>query len=277
MLFPFPEDEVGGGIQRSAILIVDGPADGHYALADRLREVAPELTLLVVEPGEEYTELLERSRRRDRAVIESLAAAVEAKDQTTHRHLRAVVGLARALAALVDPQLAASEDFHNGCLLHDVGKIGVPEHILTKPAPLSSEEWIVMRAHPITGVRVIEPLEPEPVVRDVVLHHHERWDGRGYPYGLGEDEIPLAARIFSVCDALDAMLSHRPYRRAIPTHEALERVRAEAGTQFDPAVVEALDCGLAAGVIRLSMPVNGSTAHASEAPEPASLSAAAAG
>ena len=232
--------------------------------------------MLVVDPGDEYAALLERSRRRDRAVIESLAAAVEAKDQTTSRHLHAVGRLALLLADVVAPELAVSEDFLFGCLLHDVGKIGVPEAILTKPGPLTEEEWIVMRAHPITGVRVIEPLELGPVVGEVVLHHHERWDGRGYPYGLGEDEIPLAARVFAVCDALDAMLARRPYRRGMAPHEALERLRAQAGCQFDPLVVDALDRGLTDGRIRLSLPVNGAMRAAAEGPAPGSLGAPAA-
>jgi putative nucleotidyltransferase with HDIG domain len=195
-------------------------------------------------------ELLRVASRRDRAAIESLAAAVEAKDLTTSRHLYAVGRLARDIAALVEPELAASEDFMSGCLLHDVGKIGVPEAILAKPGPLDAEEWIVMRAHPLTGVRVIEPLGLPGIVHDIVLHHHERWDGEGYPHGLTADEIPLGARIFSVCDALDAMTSNRPYRRAMPSQDALERVRAESGRQFDPAVVEAVQEGVAQGAVR---------------------------
>src|SRR6201999_4252779 len=132
----------------------------------------------------------------------------------------------------------------------DVGKIGVPETILTKPAPLNEDEWIVMRAHPETGARVIEPLALSGIVHDVVLHHHERWDGAGYPDGLSGEEIPLCARIFSVCDALDAMTSNRPYRRAMPEADALARVRAESGRQFDPAVVDALRRGVARGAVR---------------------------
>jgi putative two-component system response regulator len=195
-------------------------------------------------------ELLRVAGHRDRAAIESLAAAVEAKDQTTSRHLHAVGRLARDVAALLDPELAGSDDFHSACLLHDVGKIGVPEAILTKPGPLDPEEWIVMRAHPLTGVRVIEPLGLAGVIHDVVLHHHERWDGDGYPHGLVGEEIPRGARIFSVCDALDAMTSNRPYRRAMPVADALERVRAESGRQFDPEVVEALREGIARGAVR---------------------------
>jgi putative nucleotidyltransferase with HDIG domain len=198
-----------------------------------------------------YATLHAETRRRNRAVIESLAAAVEAKDSVTSRHLRAVSRLAAQLARSVDPVLTESDDFVFGCLLHDVGKIGVPERILMKPGPLTSDEWEVMRRHPQTGVRVVRPLGLGPTVSNVVLYHHERWDGRGYPEGLVSDEIPLAARVFSVCDALEAMTAERPYRGPIPASIAFERVRLEAGHQFDPDVVAALEDGVRSGDIEL--------------------------
>jgi two-component system, response regulator RpfG len=189
---------------------------------------------------QDYEALLDHARRRDRAVIESLAIAVEAKDAVTSQHLRAVSRLAVLLARLVEPELAKSEDFVFGCLLHDVGKLGVPERILAKPGPLTADEWSVMRTHPSVGAEVIRPLGLAPVVGNIVLHHHERWDGAGYPAGLADDAIPLEARIFAVCDALDAMTTARPYREALPAEMAYDRVRRAAGGQFDPAVVEAL-------------------------------------
>ena len=112
-----------------------------------------------------------------------------------------------------------------------------------------------MRRHPQTGARVIRPLGLESMVCDVVLHHHERWDGCGYPNGLGEDEIPLPARIFAVCDAFDAMTADRPYREAIPSGVAFERIRIEAGGQFDPAIVGHLERGVAAGRVALDAPI----------------------
>src|SRR3954451_3969325 len=198
-----------------------------------------------------YARLLEEARERDRAVIESLATAVEAKDTVTSRHLRAVSQLAVRLAALVDPSLADSEDFRFGCLLHDVGKIGVPERILAKPGPLTAAEWVVMRTHPRVGVDVIRPLHLAPVVEHIVLHHHERWDGSGYPGGLADSEIPLEARIFAVCDALEAMTAQRPYRGPLPADVAYRRVQAQAGRQFDPAVVDALERGMRTGSVDL--------------------------
>ena len=198
-----------------------------------------------------YALLLGESRRRDRAVIESLAAAVEAKDSVTSRHLRQVSRLAIQLAEQVDPRLARTDDFLYGCLLHDVGKIGVPEEILMKAGPLTEREWDVMRRHPQTGARVVRPLGLSATVVDMVLYHHERWDGAGYPEGLREEEIPLVARIFSICDALEAMTATRPYRDALPVMVAFERVRIEAGQQFDPTIVDALARGVSTGVIDL--------------------------
>jgi putative nucleotidyltransferase with HDIG domain len=199
-----------------------------------------------------YATLHAESRRRNRAVIESLAAAVEAKDTVTSRHLKAVSRLATQLAREVDPDLCTTDDFLFGCLLHDVGKIGVPEKILMKPGSLTPDEWEVMRRHPQTGARVVRPLGLGDVVTDVVLHHHERWDGRGYPDGLAAEEIPLAARVFAVCDALEAMTADRPYRGSLPASVAFERVRLEAGHQFDPEVVEALERVVSNGDIDLA-------------------------
>jgi putative nucleotidyltransferase with HDIG domain len=198
-----------------------------------------------------YATMHAESRRRNRAVIESLAAAVEAKDTVTSRHLRAVSRLATQLAKAIDPSFTESDDFLFGCLLHDVGKIGVPERILMKPGALTASEWEIMRRHPQTGARVVRPLGFAPVVTDVVLYHHERWDGGGYPEGLAAEEIPLAARIFSVCDALEAMTASRPYRGPLPVNVAFERVKLEAGHQFDPAVITALDDGVSSGAIDL--------------------------
>jgi len=210
------------------------------------------IDLAVVRPVIDlYANLHAETRRRNRAVIESLAAAVEAKDTVTSRHLRAVSRLATQLAREVEPSLADSDDFLYGCLLHDVGKIGVPERILTKPGALTADEWEVMRRHPQTGARVVRPLGLDQMVTDVVLHHHERWDGGGYPSRLAGDEIPLAARVFSVCDALEAMTADRPYRRALPMSVAYERVRLEGGHQFDPDVVGALTSGVQRGTIDL--------------------------
>jgi len=202
-------------------------------------------------PTEVVQPALEQAHGRIRAVVESLALAVEAKDSVTSRHLRSVTELAVQLAAQIDTEIAESDEFRYGCLLHDVGKIGVPERILSKPGPLTDDEWVVMRSHPDTGGRVVDPLGLPQTVVDIVRHHHERWDGLGYPDGLAGEEIPLAARIFAVCDALDAMTSERPYRDPLPHSIAYARVRREAGRQFDPMVISALERGVLRGEIEL--------------------------
>ncbi len=226
----------------------------HATLAAALDRRGVVDTAVVLPVVDLCARVVEHARDRDRAVIESLAQAVGAKDVVTGDHLHAVSGLAHQLAAQVDPAITASDDFRFGCLLHDVGKIGVPEHILTKPGPLSEDEWTVMRRHPDTGAQVITPLGLSKTVLDVVRYHHERWDGGGYPFGIAGEEIPLVARIFSVCDALEAMVATRPYRAPLLPCEALERVRLGAGSQFDTDVVTALWDGLERGEVSLGAP-----------------------
>ena len=147
--------------------------------------------------------------------------------------------LATQLANAVDPALASDDEFTFGCLLHDVGKIGVPERILMKPGPLTADEWEVMRRHPQTGARVVRPLGLGQMVGDVVLYHHERWDGRGYPDKLAGEDIPRLARIVAIADTFDAMTSDRPYRKGLPAEAAFDEVRKQAGKQFDPQLAEA--------------------------------------
>ncbi|HZD68549.1 MAG TPA: HD domain-containing phosphohydrolase [Actinomycetes bacterium] len=172
-------------------------------------------------------------------MVKTLAFVVEVKDPSTHSHLERTHEYATVLARLVDAGLADDRGLRYGFLLHDVGKIGVPEAILHKPGPLDEEEWGIMRAHPEIGVQMVAGIKSFGGAVEVIRSHHERWDGRGYPSGLRGERIPLSARIFSVCDAFDAMTSDRPYRRALPFGQAVEEVIAGAGGQFDPVIVEA--------------------------------------
>jgi HD-GYP domain-containing protein (c-di-GMP phosphodiesterase class II) len=126
-----------------------------------------------------------------------------------------------------------------GALLHDVGKIGVPDDILRKAGPLNSSEWATMRRHPSYGARIVEDIPYLESVAVIIKHHHERWDGAGYPDGLRGDEIPCGARMFAVADAFDAMTADRPYRKALDAVSARAEVLLSSGTQFDPRVVEA--------------------------------------
>lgn len=167
-------------------------------------------------------------------MVKTLAFVVEAKDPTTRAHLDRTHDYAAALAQVVDADLASDHCLSYGFLLHDVGKVGVPEAILNKPGPLDEDEWLIMRTHPEMGVLMVSGIKSLGPAVEVIRSHHERWDGRGYPSGLVGEEIPLSARIFSVCDAFDAMTSDRPYRRALPFEHAVEQIVAGTGTQFDP-------------------------------------------
>jgi HD-GYP domain-containing protein (c-di-GMP phosphodiesterase class II) len=197
--------------------------------------VAEEATGLLLHS---YVQTFYEKRRRDVATIEALAAAVEARDRATGEHLDRVTSLAEECMDRIEPSLARNEEIAYGFTLHDVGKIGVPDAILNKRGPLDTDEWDIMRRHPEIGVRIVEPIGFSSATIDVILCHHERWDGSGYPHGLKGDEIPLAARVFAIADAYDAMTSDRPYRPAMSASDALEVLRVESGKAFDPGVVD---------------------------------------
>ena len=203
-----------------------------------------------------YAVLLAESRRRDRAVIESLAAAVEAKDSVTSRHLRRVSRLATQLAELVDPDdRPQPRSSSSAACCTTSARSACPRTSSPSPARSPQDEWEVMRRHPQIGARVVRPLGLSEVVVDVVLYHHERWDGGGYPQGLRGDDIPLVARIFSVCDALEAMTADAPVpRRAARLGRVRARPDRRPGTQFDPAIVRILERGVSSGDIDLDEP-----------------------
>jgi putative two-component system response regulator len=173
-----------------------------------------------------------------RATLETLGAALDSRDVGTEAHSRRVHGYAVATAREHGMPEHDLTDLAHGVLLHDIGKIGIPDGILLKPGPLTREEWVIMRRHPEIGKRLIEKIPFLRGALPIVYCHHERWDGTGYPQGLQEEEIPLGARIFSVVDAFDAMTFDRPYSKAIPFEAALAEIKRCAGTHFDPAVVE---------------------------------------
>ena len=170
------------------------------------------------------------------ATMKSLAQVIEAKDSTTRGHLDRTQRYGLALARRVDPDIV-TEELGYGFLLHDIGKVGIPEHILCKRGPLSGQEWEVMRTHPVLGAQIVAPITFLQGAVELVRHHHERFDGAGYPDGLAGEDIPLAARVFAVADSFDAMTSDRPYRGAMAIERALAEIEGGAGTQFDPQVV----------------------------------------
>jgi diguanylate cyclase (GGDEF)-like protein len=175
------------------------------------------------------------------ATIDALVRALEAQDMYTSGHALSIADLARRVGRVLGLDAAALRDVEHAAVLHDIGKIGIPSELLRKRGPLSSGEREHMRAHPEIGARILEPVERLRQLAPLVRFSHECWDGSGYPDGLAGEQIPLGARIISVCDAFDAMVTDRPYRGGRSTAEALEELRGHAGTQFDPAVVEAFE------------------------------------
>jgi diguanylate cyclase (GGDEF)-like protein/putative nucleotidyltransferase with HDIG domain len=173
--------------------------------------------------------------------IEALALAIEAKDHTTHEHLQRVRIYALEVAKELGVSGAELEALHAAALLHDIGKLAVPEHIISKPGRLTPEEFEKMKIHTLVGAEILERVRfPYPVV-PIVRAHHEKYDGSGYPLGLRGAEIPIGARILSAVDYLDALASDRQYRRALPLRDVMQKLAAESGKSFDPRVVDVLE------------------------------------
>lgn len=173
------------------------------------------------------------------ATIKTLALAIDAKDQYTHQHIVRVQRYAVAIAEEMGLDEMTLEAVRTGALLHDIGKLGVPEYVLLKPGRLTADEYEKIKQHPSIGAAILEPVEfPWPVI-PMVKHHHERWDGTGYPDGLKGEDIPLTARIMAVADVYDAMTSTRSYRQAWTHERTLDMIREDAGRHFDPVVVDA--------------------------------------
>lgn len=176
-------------------------------------------------------------------LAESLGRAVDARDCRLFEHSAIVADIASLLAQAHGLTLRQAEMVHMAGHLHDVGKIGIPDSILLKPGPLTDAEWQIMRRHPKMGADILRPVKVfcgRPGVCEIVLAHHERFDGSGYPYGLAGNDIPLGARIVAVADALSAMTEERPYRKSLSLQEAVGEVARGAGTHFDPCVVRDL-------------------------------------
>ncbi len=172
--------------------------------------------------------------------IEALASAIEAKDDTTHEHLARVQVYARELGKELGLTELEQEALRAASILHDIGKLAVPEYIISKPGRLTPEEFEKMKIHPVVGAEILEKVEFPYPVAPIVRAHHEKWDGTGYPNGLRGEAIPIGARILAAVDCLDALATDRQYRRALPLDEAMRVIQKDAGTAFDPRVVEVL-------------------------------------
>jgi ribonuclease P protein subunit RPR2 len=173
--------------------------------------------------------------------VRALTNAVEARDAYTGKHAERVAAYGLEIARAIDARLADDPQAEMGFLLHDIGKVAIPDGILHKSQALTPEERALMRRHPVIGAEILAGIPFLDAAREVVRHHHERWDGSGYPDGLRGEEIPLSARVFAVADALDAITTERPYRGAQPFTAARAAIAAGSGTQFDPRVVAAFE------------------------------------
>lgn len=178
------------------------------------------------------------------ATLENLMTALDLRDVETFGHSKVVARYTLALAKILGINDSKHLDYiHQGALLHDVGKIAIPDSILKKPDSLTAAEWAKIRLHPAVGYGLIKEINLAQVVGHIVLYHHEHFDGKGYPFGLKKNKIPLEARIFALADALDAITSHRPYRTPRSFEQAKKEILAAKGRQFDPAIVDAF-CSL---------------------------------
>ena len=168
---------------------------------------------------------------------EALASALDAREHETGQHSKRVACHTLVLARRFTAEPQVLRQVYWGALLHDIGKIGIADSILLKAGPLTPKEWQVMRTHPEIGRAIVEQIPFLRGATSIVYHHHERWDGTGYPVGLAGEAIPLGARVFAVADAFDAMTFDRPYSKAIPMADARAEIDRSSGTHFDPAVV----------------------------------------
>jgi HD-GYP domain-containing protein (c-di-GMP phosphodiesterase class II) len=222
-----------GGVLCAAIVRYDRQFDGHdLEIMTELADIAGAAL--------EHNRMRQHYDATVHAHVEALAAAMDMRDRRTARHSDDVVELARQVGMLLQLDDGPLLELEFAARLHDVGKIQVPDAVLNKPGPLDEEEQDVIRNHAAWGAETLSRIPGLEAVATIVRFHHERWDGAGYPDSIGGPRIPLASRIISVCDAYGAMTCDRPYRDAMASEEALDEIRAGAGTQFDPAVVVAL-------------------------------------
>jgi HD-GYP domain-containing protein (c-di-GMP phosphodiesterase class II) len=215
--------------------------DRHLRLLSGLAHQAR----LAIESAQHYTRL----ERTFLSTVASLANALEANDAYTSSHARWITDVALLVGRSLELERDAMKRLELGALFHDIGKIGIPSEILQKPGPLTDEERRIVEAHPELGERILAPIDRLADVRPIVRACHERWDGLGYPDGRAGEEIPIEARIVLVCDAYHAMVTDRPYRKALPRDEAVARLRESAGSQFDPAIVGAFVALLDEGAV----------------------------
>ena len=223
---------------RQAEAAVSRALDHHELIAAK-RRYENHLEDLVAQRTAELDDALNSLENAYRSTLRALTSALETRDAETHGHSERVVTFSLRLGREYGLSSKEMKALEFGSLLHDIGKIGVPDAILRKPAKLTDEEWIKMREHPLHGQQILRGIKFLEGAARVVAQHHEKWDGSGYPLGLKAEEIDICARIFSVADAFDAITSDRVYRKGRPYQAAAEELSEWVGRQFDPKVVEA--------------------------------------
>jgi diguanylate cyclase (GGDEF)-like protein len=237
--------EIGGvdGVAVSVGVTALAPTESAEPLLDRAREAMERARaegggrISVQAPGEPLESI--ESEVGDGAVA-ALASALTERDRYTGDHSESVVDLTARVGEALAIDGQEIRRIRIAALLHDIGKVGVPDAILNKPGPLDDAEWEIMRQHPVIGERILRAIPGMGAIARIVRHEHERWDGGGYPDGISGNEIPIGARIILACDAYHAMTSDRPYREAMPHTDAMKELSDNAGSQFDRAVIEAL-------------------------------------
>ena len=229
ILKPFEKDQLYLSVRRAL---------EHRALVLENRTYQSDLEQLVAERTQQLSIALQDLEQSYDYTLEALGGALDAKDAETEGHCQRVTAFTITIARAMGVEKTLLRHIARGAFLHDIGKMGVPDSILTKPGPLTAEEREIMRRHCAIGFSVLERIPFLKEAAEIVLSHQEFYDGTGYPRGLKGEQIPLGARIFAVADTLDAMISDRPYRKALPISAARDEIRRFSGTQFDPRVVE---------------------------------------
>jgi putative nucleotidyltransferase with HDIG domain len=229
MLKPFERDQLYLAVRRAL---------EHRRLVTENRRYQQNLEQLVAERTGQLTRAVQELEQSYDYTLEALGNALDMKDAETEGHCQRVTAYTICIAKAMQVDTQALRHIARGAFLHDIGKMAVPDHILRKPGPLTPDEWEVIKRHCEIGHAVLQRIPFLREASDIVLSHQERFDGTGYPRGLKGEQIPLGARIFAVADTLDAMISDRPYRKALPVAAAQEEIRRCSGTQFDPHVVD---------------------------------------
>ncbi len=229
ILKPFEKDQLYLSVRRAL---------EHRSLVLENRTYQSDLEQLVAERTQQLSIALQDLEQSYDYTLEALGGALDAKDAETEGHCQRVTAFTITIARAMGVEKGLLRHIARGAFLHDIGKMGVPDSILTKPGPLTAEEREIMRKHCDIGFAVLERIPFLKEAAEIVLSHQECYDGSGYPRGLRGEQIPIGARIFAVADTLDAMISDRPYRKALPIQAAREEIQRFSGKQFDPRVVE---------------------------------------